>query len=598
MSTVAAAPGVSARGARGRVREALRSDSVVLTVVLVWMGALAALTWGTWGDPSMDTGYDLLAASRVAHGELPYGDFVYYYGPLGPLLLGGIYAITGAGIAPAVVLGLVLAVAAVVLSFRLARVFVAPGPAGLAAALVATTAVSGANNSYVLPHSTSAPLALVLALACVLLLIGGRRDGGLRGGLLLAGACAGLVAVTRPETAVALFGGIAIWLVVRAFRATGPARRELLVEAGVLAAPAILIPALVYGAFLPVVSWHDLVFDNLYPQDYLSAAGNVVLHAHAPWTPASFVKLAAHLVLYGAGVLLLLGAARAIGRGGHVRRLVLVLLGAGAVLLLAVLVVRPDTVRYYLQWAWMWVPAGAWIAVVVLARRRDAGGPALLLAGVVAVAATTTYAAFTPFPNALHPDSTAYLMPFAAVFLVWLHSGPLPGGRPAAVVLGLVWIAALVAANAGLVVHDARQETVTVTGANGSLTARPADGPALQGALDEIVRRTHPGDEILLAPQLTALYVLADRRDPLRQLSLLPGMLARPSDERAAISRLGRVRLAVIDRTPQDTYDHGAFGTTFDSRLAAWLRREFRRVRTVSGTGPGARKLDILERTS
>jgi hypothetical protein len=113
---------------------------------------LAALSWGAWGDLTMDTGYDLLAASRTADGELPYVDYEYFYGPLGPLLLGGIYAVTGAAVWPAAALGLVLAAAATVLTYRLARRFAGAWPAAAAGALVACAALSSANNSFVLPH--------------------------------------------------------------------------------------------------------------------------------------------------------------------------------------------------------------------------------------------------------------------------------------------------------------------------------------------------------------------------------------------------------------------------------------------------------------
>jgi hypothetical protein len=97
---------------------------------------------------------------------------------------------------------------------------------------------------------------------------------------------------------------------------------------------------------------------------------------------------------------------------------------------------------------------------------------------------------------------------------------------------------------------------------------------------------------------MTSLYVMADRRDPLPQLSLLPGALATAADEDRAIARMRGVRVAIIDRTPQTTYEHGAFGTTFDQRLAAWLRREFRRVATVRGAGSQPRTLDVWIRRS
>ena len=585
---------------------ALTRDAVVVGALVLFTLVVAAFTWGRWGDLSMDTGYDLLASARTAHGELPYADYVYYYGPLAPLLLGGIYALTGAALWPAIALGFVLAALAIGLTYRLARLFCGPVPSGVAAALVASAAVSSANNSYVLPHSTSAPLALVLALGALLALARwaqGSSEHPVRT-LVTAGVMCGLVALTRPELAASLGAGVTVWLLVRVWLARGD-RRQAWRDAALVLGPALLVTLAVYGAFLTAVSPRELVLDNLYPVDYLDAAGNVVLKLHAPWTPASFVVLAGRLVLYAAGVAVLWGAARLIAAGGRARALALVALGVGLLGFLAVLAGRPDTVRYYLRYAYEWIPAGVWLAVLALVWHARRGGAAdgrrqtgLLIALVLAVAATTTYAHFTPFPNALHPDASAYLMPLAALFLVWLHAVVLPRGHATAAWLGTALIAVLAVANAGLVVADARTETVTVRGPHGSLGARPADGPALQRALDLIARESRPGEPILLAPQMTSLYVMADRRDPLPQLSLLPGALSTAAAQDRAIAGMRGVRIAVIDRTPQITYEHGAFGTTFNQRLAAWLRRDFRRAATVRGAGSQPRTLDVWIRRS
>jgi hypothetical protein len=189
-----------------------------------------------------------------------------------------------------------------------------------------------------------------------------------------------------------------------------------------------------------------------------------------------------------------------------------------------------------------------------------------------------------------------YLVPFVAVFVAWVHVA-LPGRRsPAAAGIGTAVLAALVVGAAGLVIHDARAETAEVRGPHGALAARPGDGPALQAALGVIARETRPGEPVLLAPQLTGLYVLADRPNPLPQLSLLPGALATPADEARAIARMGRVRLAVVTRNPLTLYRHGAFGETFDRALGAWLQRDFDRVRTIRGGGPDPRVLDVYRR--
>jgi hypothetical protein len=261
--------------------------------------------------------------------------------------------------------------------------------------------------------------------------------------------------------------------------------------------------------------------------------------------------------------------------------------------------VRPETVRYYLEFAWLWLPGGVAIAAVVLAwrgRREGGDDAALLLTLLLALVTVSTYASFRPFPNALHPDATPYLLPLAAIWLAWLHTRVLARDDSRAAAFGAGWLALLAVAAAGLAVHDARAETFTIHGPGGSLTARPADGPTLQAAVDAIDRETKPGEQVLVAPQLSSLPILADRPTPLRQLSLLPGSFATAADEDEAVRRLRGVRMAIVDRTPLTLYEQGAFGTTFDRKLAAALARDFRSAGALDAAGSNERKLDALVR--
>ena len=86
---------IALRAARTQV--CLRADAVALGGLALFVGILAAATWGTWGDLDSDTGYDLVAGARVADGELPYRDFTYYYGPLAPFLSGLAALLGGSG---------------------------------------------------------------------------------------------------------------------------------------------------------------------------------------------------------------------------------------------------------------------------------------------------------------------------------------------------------------------------------------------------------------------------------------------------------------------------------------------------------------------
>ena len=208
---------------------------------------------------------------------------------------------------PAVALGLVLAALAIGLTYRWRGASPDRSRPALAGALVAVAALSSANNSYVLPHSTSAPLAIVLALAAVLgagrrrhaaapRRLGGRpvrprRDHAPGDRARAAGRRHGVARRARSGRRAG------------AGAPRGGTPRPLLV-------PALAVPALVYGAFLTRVSLHDLLLENLYPIDFVRAAGHVVLDAHAPMTAASVAKLAAHVALYAAGAAALVALAR------------------------------------------------------------------------------------------------------------------------------------------------------------------------------------------------------------------------------------------------------------------------------------------------
>jgi hypothetical protein len=185
--------------------------------------------------------------------------------------------------------------------------------------------------------------------------------------------------------------------------------------------------------------------------------------------------------------------------------------------------------------------------------------------------------------------------PFVALFLARLHLSEFARSRTARIG-AMVWLAFLAAAGIGLAVRDARTE-VSVSGPGGTLAASAIDAPTYREALRIVAANTHSGEAVLFAPQLTALYALSGRVDPLRQISLLPGALPRRSDELAAISRLraSNVRVVVTDRHPFTEYGHSGFGTSFDRALVVWIEGRFRHIATING-GLDSRTLDIWRR--
>lgn len=587
-------------GARSRAVALLwhlrTSERLALCALAAWSVALATVGWRTWGNLAEDTGYDLLAAANVASGQMPYADFSYFYGPLGVFLLGGVYWLAGVSVDAAIAVGLVMAAAIVVLSYRLGRTIAGPPAGFLVAALAATAAFSTGNMSAVLPYTMTAPLAIICSLSALLWLVRGR--------CVLAGVAAGLVALTRPEFVAALGVAIGAWLLLRA---TQPeiGLRGALREAAQIAAPALAIPVLVYGAFMTQVSPGALLSENLFPLHQLRAGGDEVVRSAIPLTTSSFLELGGRLVLYAAGAGAVLALAMAMKRGGHAKRGAIMVVAVASCCALIVLVVNPEAVRTQLQQAWGWIPAAAVITAVALLwhglRARAAATPglplALALSAFVAVLAATTYDQFFPYSTFFFSNKAAYAMPFAAAFLAWLHLRVLPrwGGAPARAI-GIAWLALLALVGGVLVARDAGRESLLVRGPGGALADGPGSGAAHQRAVDWMVRSTSPGEPVLVAPQLTWLHIVADRPSPLTQPTALPGALT-PEAEAESIRRMASVNLAVIDTHRFTQFGHGAFGETFDRGLAARLRRDFRRVATLRDVDDVSRTLEIWRRT-
>lgn len=576
---------------------AASADAVALAALGVLVAALVAFTWGTWGDLSADTGYDLVAGARVAHGHMPYVSFVYYYGPLAPFVLGLAAVVGGTGFGPAVALGLVLACAIVFATYVLARLHAGVVGGFLAAAITAPVAFAPTNFSFVMPHSYSESTGLLFVLAFLIAVTRYSESSRARW-LAGAGLAAGLVALTRPEFELAVLLASAAWLVLRKRARVSRPREALL-----FAFPALAVPAAVYGAFLGWVPLHRLVFDNLYPVGALRAGPNTVYKAYAPLTVSSFASLGAKLVLYAVGTICLLGAARALRGRRRERRAALIFLGLVALALVAGAVARPETLRYYLRFAYGWIPAGAVVTLAVVAwrfrRREGAWTPAAQgeLVGLVVllVLAAKVYGDFLPYAHV--PQLAVYVIPVAAIFLARLHLVALAPSR-FALALGAAWLAFLAAAGAGLTIKDARAESAWVHGPGGSIRATPADAGVYQQAIRWLVSAAPAGRPVLTAPQLTSLYVLADRPNPLPEISLLPGSLTKAGATSNVIARLQRERVPVIvtDRRRYTEYDQTYFGGSFDRGLARWIRAHYAHDATLRGAGWGARALDVWTR--
>ena len=231
---------------------------------------------------------------------------------------------------------------------------------------------------------------------------------------------------------------------------------------------------------------------------------------------------------------------------------------------------------------------------VVRRRPLDARDQTLLVMLVVlAVLAAKTYSGF--FFLAERAQPAVYAAPFVFVALTRLHLVEL-GRTRTMLATGTAWLAVLAVVCLGLTMKDARAQSASVTGPGGTLKVSTAEAPVYRAALGAIASHTRAGEAILIAPQLSALYTLSDRSDALRQISLVPGALAKQGDERAAIRSLAPVRFAITDRHSFGEYGQTSFGKSFDRLLATWIQRNFDHAATLMPRGSVDHTLDVWVR--
>jgi Dolichyl-phosphate-mannose-protein mannosyltransferase len=554
-------------------------EITVIGTLVACFALLSALTWRKWGVPEIDAGAELTTADLVKHGALAYRDVRYYYGPLGLYSLALTFKVLGSSFTVAYAFGLAQALAILAAFYALARRWLVPLSAGLATAVLMAIGFSGTAFNFVLPHTSSATFG-VLFLLLMLLALARER-------LVLAGIAAGLVGLTRPEF-VAVAAGALVAYLFATWRMES--RTAMLSRAWRIALPALAIPAIVLGWFAARVGLSTLVGENLWPAKFIHV-GAKTESDWMPFTLASFFGVLARGAIYGGLLAALVVSVEGARRHRGVRRIAALwplaatlaaiglldalLRGSG---LFAGQRAAIELEARHLMLGMSFLPAlgfaVAALAAVRLWRRGDSplgGSWPVDLALIVAAAALglRAYNAFT-VDGSYAPYYAAPL-----VLLLGILHAQIAERRPqarAAVngALGLVAAGLAAYALGGLYVHD----TTAVHTPRGTFVTTAAAAPAIQAAVRQIDSLTSPSQRILAAPVDGGLYFMSDRRPALRELSLLPGLLASPTEERAAIARLrrNRVTLAVIGARDFSSWGSRTFGLDYDPLLGKYLR--------------------------
>ncbi|MFL5833546.1 MAG: hypothetical protein ACJ76B_06160 [Solirubrobacterales bacterium] len=572
--------GASNRALPARLLALARSaDALALAGLALFILVLTAISWRKWGTPEIDAGAELTTAAQAVHGHLPYEDTRYFYGPLGVYTLTGAFKLFGTSLATAYALGLTVTVAIAGSFYALARQLLRPLAASLSTAVLIAIGFSGTQFNFILPHTNSATFGLLLLLLALLALT--------RGHPLLAGTAIGLTGLTRVEFAAAA-GLVGLAWVAGIWREEG--RRAALRTLAWIAGPALAIPLVVLGALAAAVGADRLFWQNLWPIDFLRAAG---FNAYREWTPFDAASVASSLSRGAIYLALLAGltasAVKLHGARGAARVKALWPLaaaGAGSLFFLAAwkasgafsgaeAAVQEEAKQLLLGMSWLPLLSllAAALAGRALVRRQAAplsGRWPLDLALVVAAVllCSRAYDQFTM------TSAAPYYAAPAVLLLGLLHQrvgDRWPAARPAvmtmlgAVAAGIaLYAAAALYPDKGTVVHTAA----------GSYVGDSRSGGAQQQAIDFLQAHTSPGEPVLALPADAGTYFLADRPQALYENMFLPGLLDTRADERAAIARLQRenVRYALISNRDTSAFETGRFGSGYDQLLAGYLR--------------------------
>ncbi len=193
-----------------------RASAVLLAITLVYF-ATQLLTFRLGIIPA-DEGFAALTPLRLLQGERPYLDFWWLYGPTGLFLNAGLYRAFGVSLITLRLAGVVAGYAALLVCWRLARRFLSPAWAGVAATMALAL--------YRLPtynynHMYAAVVGL-LALECACQ----ARETGRMGWWAGAGALIGLLCSFKFNVGVQAGAAVALflWLATRDGKARAWAR--------------------------------------------------------------------------------------------------------------------------------------------------------------------------------------------------------------------------------------------------------------------------------------------------------------------------------------------------------------------------------------
>ena len=569
-----------------------------LLALAVLFGVVLAATWQRWTHPIIDHGREMNVPLRILAGERLYIDISYFYGPFAPYFNALLYHLFGVHLNTLHASGMVCAVLTLVMIYWLARRLLSPWEAALATALVLVTcALAGLIGNFIQPYAYAALYGWTFALAslvCVTQYVASHRNVW----MWWAGVCVGASMTCKQELAVQGLAMVAVaWIL-----ASLSERRWLWRALGLAALPAVAIGAITYGVLLVSVPWQMLVTETYQmlnqPQ---SVFFQRLLNGTLGWPITGWALISsAGMTLGACGLAALLGLMLDQRVQSLVRReswpsWIGILAGAGLWALGASGSQNFDITP--LRSA----PLVLGLVIVPIAwqlwRRHSDGEPLQQHHQIMFVIAVFSLIGIgrVVLNVSLWSPYTLFTVPTVFVVYCYLFFRAAPAvmlsssrardyARIVAMVLVAIWVTSLSVQH----VDSARLNTVEIDFPRGRLLTDIALGRPFTDAIQFAAARTQPGDYVLSVPQASIINFLADRRNPLREDIIIPGMLP-PDREAEAIQRVAarRVKLILVSNHLTPEFRDWAFGVSYNQAFMRWIEANYHPVATFSAFSGG-----------
>jgi len=567
--------------------------------VVLWVAELI-VTWGAWGNLTIDSGHEMYVPALLAEGKTLYRDTWFMYGPAGPYFVAYLFRLFGihltvlywAGALSALVSSVMLYVTGMYLSSWLMG--------WTAGAVLLVEAFAPSLFCFPLPYSFSAVYGCTLG--CIFLYVVIRASDS-RGWwwIFWAGLLAGIEVLMKPEFGLACYVTLLSLLLVRWLQQRSA--RLLATDVGATL-PGIVGCAVVIRWMISIGGAEFLTQENLitWPTSYfMKTFGKMRLERTGfSLTAAAFEESLWRA--FGLGLALLVVYA-GFWRRDKSRHWLLVrtalyfitafyfvrfFLGYGdpdPLLNTLSLVFFPRDMVIYIGFAaplvfWQW-----WT--------KRSGGKFSISAGLPILLIYSSTLAFRILMRMIPSEYAIYYNgPVVLSFLLLLRCiVPHTKLSRRYALLGEVALCAGCLALVGIPAVKQEyfaKDYVPLVTSRGTVRLNKAMKQNYEAAIQFMKEKTARGQTVLSVPEDTSLYFLAETECPIRVYSLTPGVIAPGKMMNEVIQEIDTKRVDYLLWSNRVFVEYGVpvFGKDFDRELANYLKTHYRRI------GP-VRPLDI-----